>query len=327
MTRTIFSGIKPTGRLTLGNYLGALARFVQQQTEARCVFCVVDLHALTVPHDPGRLRTLTTEAATLFLAAGLDPDACVLFRQSDVSAHAELAYLLESTAYMGELSRMIQYKEKGRGQPSTRVSLFTYPTLMAADILAYGTTEVPVGDDQRQHLELTRDLAVRFNSTYGPVFVVPEMAHADVAARVMDLQEPDRKMSKDAPDDAQGSIRILDPPDVVRRKVMRAVTDNDTEVRYDPDAKPGVSNLVDILGGCTGERDLKELASRYSSYGSLKADVVDAVNAVLDPVRERYVGLAADPEQVAATLRSGAERASELSAATLRSAKHAVGLG
>lgn len=326
-TRTIFSGVQPTGQLTLGNHLGALGRFVGQQYEANCLFCVVDLHALTVPHDPNRLRTLTIETATLFLAAGLDPDRCVVFRQSEVPAHTELSYLLESTAHMGELGRMIQYKEKGRGRPSTRVSLFTYPALMAADILAYRTTEVPVGDDQRQHVELSRDLAIRFNSTYGEVFVVPEMAEARVAARVMDLQHPENKMSKDSPADAVGVIRILDPSDVVRRKVMRAVTDTETEVRYDPENKPGVSNLVDILGGCTGEGDLKQLASRYSSYGQLKADVVDAVDAVLDPVRTRYAELSDAPDHVAAVLRSGADRAAALSAPTLDAAKRAIGLG
>ncbi|SEG82761.1 tryptophanyl-tRNA synthetase [Thermomonospora echinospora] len=324
--RVVFSGIKPTGRLTLGNHLGALRRFADVQYTGRCVFSVVDLHALTVDHRPARLRALTRETATLYLAAGLDPDACVLFRQSDVPLHAELSFLLECTAYVGELNRMIQYKEKGRGRPGTRVSLLTYPVLMAADILAYRASEVPVGDDQRQHLELARDLAVRFNRAYGTVFVVPEMAPAQVAARVMNLQDPRRKMSKDDPDDAPGTIRLLDPPDVVRRKVMRAVTDSGTRVRYDLEGSPGVGNLIEILGGCVGEPDLESLADRYTSYGSLKRDVADAVIALLEPLQQRYADLADDPGTVEAILRKGAERAAELAAPTITAAKQAIGL-
>jgi tryptophanyl-tRNA synthetase len=325
-TRTIFSGIKPTGRLTLGNYYGALRRFVDVQYDARCVFSVVDLHALTVEHDPGRLRKRTREAATLFLAAGLDPQACVIVRQSDVPAHTELAYLLESTAYVGELTRMIQYREKGRGRPRTRTSLLTYPALMAADILLYGSTEVPVGDDQAQHLELTRDLAMRFNRTYGEVFVVPSMSPAVVAARVMDLQEPTAKMSKDAPEESVGTIRLLDPPDVVRRKVMRAVTDPGREVRYDVERQPGVANLLDILAACQGETDPAALAGGYASYGALKRDVADAVVAALEPLQQRYAALAADPGDVDETLRLGAERARAMAAPTLAAAKAAMGL-
>ncbi|MBC6463303.1 tryptophan--tRNA ligase [Actinomadura sp. HBU206391] len=325
--RRIFSGIKPTGRLTLGNHLGALRRFVDLQHEVRCLFSVVDLHALTVDHDPARLRALTREAATLYLAAGLDPSVCVLFRQGDVPLHAELSYLLECTAHVGELGRMIQYKEKGRDRPQTRVSLFTYPVLMAADILAYRATEVPVGDDQRQHVELARDLAARFNRTYGPVLVVPEMTPAPVAARVMDLQDPTRKMSKEGPDDALGAIRLLDPPDVVRRKVLRAVTDSGAHVRYDVQTQPGVANLLDILGGCTGENDLHALAERYSSYGSLKRDVADAVIALLTPLQKRYADLAANAGEVDAVLRRGAEQAIEIAAPTLTDAKRAMGLG
>jgi len=336
MERIIFTGIKPTGRLTLGNYFGALRRIAAaQQQEARCIYSVVDLHAMTVPHDPARLRALTREAVTLSLAAGLDPTKCVLFRQSDVPAHTELSYLLECTAYMGELNRMIQFKEKGRGRPQTRVSLLTYPVLMAADILLYGTTEVPVGDDQRQHLELARDLAVRFNRTYGEVFVVPKMAAASVAARVMDLQDPERKMSKEDPDDAPGALRLLDPPEVVQRKVMRAVTDSATDVAYDPEQRAGVSNLLEILAAClaelqpsaaSGRAGPADLAARYSSYGALKRDVADAVNAVLDPLRKRYDELAADPAYVDEVLRAGAERARESSEPVLRRVRDAMGL-
>ncbi|MGW0227806.1 tryptophan--tRNA ligase [Actinopolymorpha singaporensis] len=324
--RTIFSGIQPTGRLTLGNYLGALGRFVDLQHTARCVFCVVDLHALTVEHDPKRLRQLTRETATIYLAAGLDPAVCVLTRQSDLSAHTELMYLLESTAYVGELNRMIQFKEKGRGRPRTRVSLYTYPVLMAADILLYGSTEVPVGEDQRQHVELARDLAIRFNRVYGPTFVVPEMSPATVGARVMDLQNPTAKMSKDAPADSLGSIRLLDPPEVVVRKISRAVTDASPDVGYDPENRPGVSNLLEILAGCTGEADPAALAGKYDGYAALKRDTADAVVSILEPLQNSYAELAADPAHVDATLRLGAERARELAAPTLAAARTAIGL-
>src|SRR6478735_12767309 len=231
MDRTL-SLITTTGRLTLGNHLGALRRFVCAQDAGSspygCFFGLADLHALTTPQDPAVLRATVTEMATLFLAAGLDPDRAVLFRQSQVPAHRELAYLLECTAYTGELNRMIQFKEKGRGVPSTRASLFTYPVLMAADILLYRPSRVPVGDDQRQPVELTRDLAVRFNNTYGAVFTVPEIVTPAAGARVMDLQDPTRKMSKSAAPGADGGvIRLLDPPDVVRRKIARAVTDSE----------------------------------------------------------------------------------------------------
>ncbi|WP_020579492.1 tryptophan--tRNA ligase [Actinopolymorpha alba] len=327
MTRTIFSAIVPSGRLTLGNYLGALRRFVSVQHEARCVFCIADLHALTTDHDPRRLCQLAEETVTLFLAAGLDPGVCVIVRQSDVPAHTELSYLLECTAYTGELNRMIQFKEKGRGRPKTRVSLYTYPVLMAADILAYRTTEVPVGDDQRQHLELARDLALRFNRSYGEIFVVPEMSPAIVAARVMDLQDPTAKMSKSAPYDAAGTIRLLDSPDVIRRKIMRAVTDPGSEVRHDVENQPGITNLLEILAACLDENDPAALARRYQSYGALKKDVAEAVVAVLDPLRKKCADLAADPAYVNATLRAGAERAQALAAPTVAAAKQAIGLG
>lgn len=325
--KIVFSGIKPTGQLTLGNYIGALGRFATIQRDAFCLFAVVDLHALTVRHDPERLRRLTMEAATLYLAAGLDPATGPLFRQSDVPEHTELAYLLESTAYVGELNRMIQFKEKGRNRPETRVSLYTYPLLMAADILAYDSTHVPVGDDQQQHLELTRTVAERFNRAYGTVFTIPEMLHTPVGARVMDLQDPTTKMSKDAPDSAPGVIRLLDPPDVARRKIMRAVTDSATTVEYDPEGRPGASNLLEILSALTECTDPAELAAEYSGYGPLKRDTADAVIAALEPLRSRYDELAKDPARVEAVLASGAERARELAAATVRAAKHAIGVG
>jgi tryptophanyl-tRNA synthetase len=322
----ILSGIKPTGHLTLGNYLGALRRFSVHRHDTTCLFPVVDLHALTVPGDPARLRALTREVALLYLASGIDPSVSVVFRQSDVSAHTGLAYLLECVATTGELGRMIQYKEKGRQQPGTRASLFTYPVLMAADILAYGTTHVPVGDDQRQHLELTRAVATRFNATYGPAFVVPEMLPAAVAARVMDLAEPADKMSKDSPDDAPGVIRMLDGPDVVVRKVKRALTDPDPDLAYDPDSRPGVANLLEILGACTGEPDIAGLAAGLHGAAELKTAVADAVVATLAPVQARYLELAADEIGLARILREGADRASAMAAGRVELARTLMGL-
>lgn len=326
-SRIIFSGIKPTGRLTLGNYLGALGRFVSLQSEATCLFSVVDLHALTVSHDPYRLSALSRETATLYLAAGLDPDRCLLFRQSDVPEHTELAYLLECTTYMGELGRMIQYKEKGRHQPKTRVSLFTYPVLMAADILVYRATQVPVGDDQRQHVELARTVAQRFNRAYGPAFIEPELVPADVAARVMNLQTPTAKMSKESPDGAMGVIRLLDTPEAIRQKVMRAVTDSGTVVSYEPMTRPGVANLLDILAAATGRSDPAALATEYSSYGALKRDTADAVIELLTPLQRRYAELERDPAVVERVLADGAARARKLAATTVRAAKAAIGVG
>jgi len=260
--------------------------------------------------------------STLFLAAGLDPSRATLFRQSQVPAHAQLAYLLECTAYTGEMNRMIQFKEKGRGVPSTRVSLFTYPALMAADILLYRPSVVPVGDDQRQHVELTRDLAIRFNHTYGPVFVVPEVRTPPVGARVMDLQDPARKMSKSIDNDA-GVIRLTDTPDVIRRKVARAVTDSDTgpdAVRVDREGKPGVSNLLDILAACGGS------AEGITTYGALKSAVTEAVVATLAPLQKAYAELADDPAYVESVFADGSARCREVTASVLADATAAMGL-
>lgn len=294
-------------------------------------YCVVDLHALTVPIDPAELRRDTLHTATLLLAVGLDPEVCTLFVQSHVHEHAELAWLLACTASMGELRRMTQFKEKAAksGEASARVGLFTYPVLMAADILLYDAERVPVGDDQRQHLELARDLAIRFNGRYGSTFVVPEAAIPEPGrgARVMDLQRPTAKMSKSA-ESPQGTIQLLDEPSVIERKIKRAVTDTDTgpdAVRYDPESKPGVANLLEILGATTGRNPL-ELAGEYDRYGPLKADTAAAVIETLRPVRERYVALANDPAEVTKALGVGAERASSVAAPVLTRTQRAVGL-
>ena len=321
-TMTTVSGITPSGRLTLGNYLGALRRFAEPTGEP-AFFFVADLHAMTTRHDPRRLVSLTRETALLFLASGL-PDESV-FIQSAVPAHAQLAYLLECTAYVGELSRMVQYKEKGRGKPMTRASLFTYPCLMAADILLYGAHQVPVGGDQDQHVELARDLAIRFNTTYGQTFVVPELHRATAAGRLRDLLTPTAKMSKSDPDNAPGVLRMLDSPEVLRRKVMRAVTDSDGEVRHDDVAKPGVTNLLEILAACTGTQPA-DGASRHTSYGDLKKDTADAVVALLEPVQLRYAELQSDPQGVDKLLEAGRDRAAAFAAPRLDRAMRAVGL-
>jgi tryptophanyl-tRNA synthetase len=319
---TSVSGITPSGQLTLGNYLGALRRFADATDEPAFYF-VADLHAMTTQHDPRRLSTLTRETAQLLLASGVPPES--VFIQSAVPAHARLAYLLECTAYVGELSRMVQYKEKGRGKPMTRAALFTYPCLMAADILLYGAHRVPVGGDQDQHVELTRDLAIRFNRTYGHTFVVPELHAAKSVGRVRDLQTPTAKMSKSDPDEAPGVLRMLDSPDVLRRKVMRAVTDSGSEVRHDDSTKPGVTNLLEILGACNGTAPAVVAAS-YSGYGDLKRDTADAVVALLEPVQQRYAELVADPHGVDELLEAGRDRAAAFAEPRLNSAMRAVGL-
>ena len=313
--------LTPSGHLTLGNLLGALRGMAAEQETGRCYYGVSDLHALTTAHDPRELAASTRELQTLLLAAGLDPARSTLFRQSDVPAHTGLAYLLECTAYVGELSRMIQYKEKGRGRPRTRASLLTYPVLMAADILLHRPTHVPVGDDQRQHVELNRDLAVRFNRSYGAVFTVPEIVTPPAGARVRDLSDPTRKMSKSDPV-GTGVVFLLDPPDVVARKVARAVTDSDTgadAVRRSPD-KPGVTNLLEILAACGGSAD------GLTTYGALKRAVTDAVVAELEPLQKRYAELAADPAYVDGVFRAGEERCRTVTAPVLAAAEAAIGL-
>jgi tryptophanyl-tRNA synthetase len=327
--KRVFSGVKPTGHLTLGNYLGAMRQWVTaDQHLADALFCVVDLHALTVDHDPARVRRLSRQAATLLLAAGLDPRLCTVFVQSHVDEHARLSYVLECVATDGEMRRMIQYKEKSvrereRGG-SVRLSLLTYPVLMAADILAYGADEVPVGDDQAQHVELTRDVAVRFNQRYGHTFVVPRATLPKVAARVMNLQDPTSKMGK-SDDSGPGIVYLLDEPDVIRKKVMRAVTDSGRDVVYDPEARPGVANLLEILAACS-EGNPSDLSGAYESYGALKKDTAEAVIEVLRPVRERHRELCADPGHVEDVLRDGAERARAMARPTVDAAYRAIGL-
>lgn len=320
----MFSGIKPTGPVQLGNLLGALRTWVEDQHRAESIYCVVDLHALTVPQDPAVLRRTTMELAQLLLAVGIDPSVATLFVQSDVPEHTELSWILECTVSFGELRRMTQFKDKSADAEFVSGGLFTYPALMAADILLYDTNEVPVGEDQRQHLELTRDLATRFNSRYGETFVVPEATVARVAARVMDLQDPTRKMSK-SDESPQGTILVLEDLDQVARKIRRAVTDTENEVRFDPANKPGVSNLLGVLAACTGVAP-QELASSYTQYGPLKADTADAVVEYLRPIQARYAELAADPAGTREVLVRGAERARELAALKMAQVRERLGL-
>ncbi len=325
MTPRVFSGIQPTGELTLGTYLGALQRFVRAQTSTRSVFCVVDLHAITVPQEPGQLAQRTLDTAALYLACGIDPTVSTLFVQSHVPEHSQMAWLLECTTSFGELSRMTQFKEKSDRQQFVSAGLFTYPALMAADILLYDTDQVPVGDDQRQHLELTRDIAERFNHRHGDTFIVPTADIPAVGARVMDLQDPTRKMSKSV-DSLQGTVLMLDEPAVIVKKFKRAVTDNDGEVRFDPATKPGVSNLLSILAVAT-DTTPEALAGQYQQYGPLKADTADAVVARLAPIQARYRELAADPTAVRSLLAHGAEQAHSVASVTLARAQRALGLG
>jgi tryptophanyl-tRNA synthetase len=327
--KRVFSGVQPSGHLTLGNYLGAVRRWADlDQHRADALFCVVDLHALTVEHDPARLRRLSRQTATLLLACGLDPEVCTLFVQSHVGEHTRLSYVLECVATDGEMRRMVQYKEKAVRQQErgagVRLSLLTYPVLMAADILAYSTEEVPVGEDQRQHVELARDLAERFNQRYGHTFVVPRATLPAVGARVMNLQEPTSKMGK-SDLSGLGVVRILDEPEAVRKKVMRAVTDSGQDVVYDRVERPGPANLLDILAACTGEAPEK-LAARYPGYGPLKKDVAEAVVELLRPVRERHAELSADPAYVDGVLRAGAERARGMARPVVDAAYRAIGL-
>lgn len=323
MTR-VFSGIQPSGDLHLGNLLGALINWAAMQDTSDCVYCIVDLHALTSQPDPALLRRTTIELAQLLIAVGIDPGRSTLFVQSHVPEHAQLAWLMECTVSYGELSRMTQFKDKAERRDFIPGGLFTYPALQAADILLHDTDVVPVGDDQRQHIELTRDLAERFNGRYGAgVFVVPRHEIPPAGARVMDLQNPERKMSKT--EEGAGTVSVLEDLSSVAKKFKRAVTDSDGEVRFDIAAKPGVSNLLSILSAATG-RPPAELADEFTQYGPLKVATADAVVELLRPIQQRYAELAADPIETARLLRLGADKARSVAAATLARAYTAVGL-
>ncbi|MHB1140050.1 MAG: tryptophan--tRNA ligase [Microthrixaceae bacterium] len=320
----VFSGIQPTGDLHLGNLLGAVRTWVEDQHAADSFYCIVDLHALTVPKAPGEVGEKSLELGRVLLACGLDPEVCTLFVQSHVREHSELAWLIQCVTSMGELRRMTQFKDKSEGKDFVSAGLFTYPALQAADILLYDTDRVPVGEDQRQHIELTRDVAERFNGRYGATFVLPAATIPRAGARVMDLQEPTNKMSKSASSEA-GIVYITEDLGAVAKKFKRAVTDSDGEVRYDPVAKPGVSNLLSILGAATG-REPEAVADAYEQYGPLKADTAEAVVELLRPIQARIAELATDPAGTEALLRVGADKARTVAAEVVARAKANVGL-
>ncbi|MFM8601010.1 MAG: tryptophan--tRNA ligase [Actinomycetota bacterium] len=322
----VLSCIQPTGSVHLGNHLGALINWVAGQHDGDVYHGIVDLHALTVIETPGLIGSQTLELAAMLFAVGLDPEVATVFVQSHIHEHSELSWIMECTVSYGELSRMTQFKDKSAKREGEFISagIFTYPALMAADILLYDADEVPVGDDQRQHVEITRDVAIRFNHRFGDTFTVPTAVHPKAGARVMDLQDPTSKMSKSAATDA-GIVYMLDDNAVIEKKFKRAVTDNDGEVRYDRQAKPGVSNLLDILSACTGT-PIETLASSYSQYGPLKKDTAEAVISVVEPVRTRYGELMADRGELARLLRIGNDRARAVAAATLARVHSAVGL-
>ncbi|MCR4429984.1 MAG: tryptophan--tRNA ligase [Tepidanaerobacteraceae bacterium] len=323
MTR-VFSGVQPTGDIHIGNYLGAMKHFVDLQDAHECFFCVVDLHALTIPQDPDVLRRKTIEVAGIYLAIGLNPTKTTLFVQSHVPAHSELSWLLECITYFGELSRMTQFKDKSAGKENVSVGLFTYPDLMAADILLYDTNYVPVGADQKQHLELTRDIAQRFNNRFGETFVVPEPLISEVGARIMSLSDPEKKMSKSAEDEV-GRINLLDTPEIVKKKIMRAVTDSENSIYYDPDKKPGLSNLLTLMSVQTG-RSIEEIAADYDGkgYGLLKKDLAEVTVNTLKEIQDKYYGLSQD--EIKRVLSDGAARAETIATKTLQKVQQKMGL-
>ena len=323
--QVIFSGIQPSGTLTIGNYIGALRNFVKLQNDYDCIYCIVDEHAITVRQNPADLRRRCLELAAIYIAAGLDPQKNLIYCQSHVSAHAELAWILNCFTYMGELSRMTQFKAKSAAhEDNINAGLFTYPVLMAADILLYQTNLVPVGVDQKQHLELCRDIAQRFNSVYGNVFTIPEGYIPKIGAKIMSLQEPEKKMSKSDP--AECYIAILDDPDTIRRKIKRAVTDSDGEIRFDPESKPGVSNLLSIMSAL-GDEDVDSIATRMQGkgYGELKKETADCVIAALEPLQAEYKRLIADKAYLQNVIDTNAAAANSLAIRTLRKVQKKVG--
>jgi tryptophanyl-tRNA synthetase len=325
MTR-VLSCIQPTGDVHLGNYLGALRNWVKGQHDADVFHGIVDLHSLTVSVEPNVVGDATVRLAAILFAVGLDPDVATVFVQSHVPEHPQLAWLMECNVSFGELSRMTQFKDKTAKREAEFISggLFTYPALMAADILLYDTDEVPVGEDQRQHVEITRDIAIRFNARFGETFVIPKAVVPAAGARVMDLQDPTAKMSKSATTDA-GIIYLTDDPATILRKFKRAVTDSEAEVRFDRAAKPGVTNLLEILGAVTDESPAS-LATRYTQYGPLKTDAAEAVIAALAPIQARYHELMSDRGELANMLRKGAAKARSVSSVTYERACNAIGL-
>jgi tryptophanyl-tRNA synthetase len=322
----VLSCIQPTGRVHLGNYLGALRQWVTGQSQYDAFHGIVDLHALTTTDTPGVIGTQTLELAATLFAVGLDPDVATVFVQSHVPEHSQLAWIMECTVSYGELSRMTQFKDKAAKRAADFVSagLFTYPALQAADILLYDANEVPVGEDQRQHVEITRDIAIRFNSRFGDTFVLPKVVTPRAGAKVTDLQDPTAKMSKSSSGEA-GIVYLLESPDAIVKKFKRAVTDSDSEVRYDRSTKPGISNLLDILAACTDSTP-EALAEQYSQYGPLKNDAAQAVVELLHPIQAKYAELMSDPGEMSRLLHVGASKARSVATATLHRVYSNIGL-
>lgn len=323
----VFSGVQPTGNLHLGNYLGALTQFVDLQNDNECVYCVVDMHSITVPQDPKELKEHIKDIAALYLAVGVDPKKSIVFVQSDVSGHAELGWILMCNAYTGELSRMTQFKQKAQGKESAPAGLFSYPVLMAADILLYDTDIVPVGNDQKQHIELTRDLAIRVNGKYGEdTFVVPDGRFLKEGARIMALDDPTSKMSKSAPNELS-RISLLDDAAKIKKAIMKSTTDSEGVIRFDIKEKPGVSNLLNIYSALSG-KSVEDLVKQYEGqgYGTLKKDLVEVTVNALAPIQERYNQIR-HTEELEAILKDGAERANAIAEKTIARVKRNFGLG
>ncbi len=324
--KVIFSGMQPTGVITIGNYFGALKNWVKLNEEYNCLFCVVDMHSITVRQDPAKLRKSSRELIALYIAAGLDPEKNIIYYQSHVPAHAELAWILNCFTYMGELNRMTQFKDKSaKNEQNLNAGLYTYPALMAADILLYQTDLVPVGNDQKQHLELARDIATRFNNTFSPTFTVPDPYIAKVGARICSLQEPTKKMSK-SDENPNATISLLDDVAVIRNKIKRAVTDSDANIAYDPEKKPGVSNLLEIYSLSTA-KTMDEVVDHFEGkgYGELKSEVADALVAEIEPIQKRFKEIMADKKYLDGIIKKNAETASYLASKTLRKVKKKVG--
>ena len=324
--KRVFSGVQPTGNIHIGNYLGALKQFVQLQDDNDAIYCIVDMHAITVPQDPKELRQHILDVAALYMAVGVDPKKAIIFVQSDVPGHAELNWILTCNSYTGELSRMTQFKQKSKGRESAPTGLFTYPVLMASDILLYDTDIVPVGNDQKQHIELTRDIALRVNNKFGDTFVVPEGQFVKSGARVMSLDDPTSKMSKSA-ENPHSRISLLDEPSKIKKSIMKSTTDSEGVIYFDIENKPGISNLLSIYSAFSGET-IEDLVKKYDGqgYGTLKKDLVEVTVNALAPVQERYKEIRYSQELID-VLKDGAERANTIAEKTMKRVKDRFGLG
>ena len=324
--KRVFSGVQPTGNIHLGNYLGALKQFVELQEDHECIYCIVDMHAITVPQEPKALKEHILDVAALYLAVGVNPEKSIVFVQSDVSGHAELSWILTCNSYTGELSRMTQFKDKSKNKESAPAGLFTYPILMAADILLYDTDVVPVGNDQKQHIELCRDIAIRVNGKYDKTFVVPVGRFLKAGARVMALDDPTKKMSKSA-ENIHSRISLLDEPSKIKKSIMKATTDSEGSVRFDIENKPGISNLLNIYSALSGI-SIEDLETRYEGkgYGDFKKDLVEVTVDALAPIRERYEEIRGS-EELIRVLKDGAEKADAIAQRTMKRVKENFGLG